>query len=97
MLITLVNSRTAKASSSGRSAKAPALFLYRLALLLTHASCRDLLLARLFAAGIRLATGVGVPPFVPFIDAVVNGESLSAFASKDGPLRTPIVFEAEKA
>ena len=45
-----------------------------------------------------IVTGVGAPPFAPFVDAVgKKSEPLSAFASKDGPLRAPVVFEAEKA
>ncbi len=45
-----------------------------------------------------IASGVGAPlTFVPFVDAVGKSEPLSAFASKDGPLRAPVVFEAEKA
>ena len=44
-----------------------------------------------------IATGVGAPPFAPFVDAIGKSEPLSAFASKDGPLRAPVVFEAEKA
>jgi hypothetical protein len=31
------------------------------------------------------------------VDAVGKSEPPSAFASKDGPLRVPVVFEAEKA
>jgi hypothetical protein len=44
-----------------------------------------------------ITTGVGAPPFAPFVDAVGESEPLSAFASKDDPLRAPVVFEAEKA
>jgi hypothetical protein len=44
-----------------------------------------------------IASGVGAPPFAHFVDAVGKSEPLSAFASKDGPLRAPLVFEAEKA
>ena len=45
-----------------------------------------------------IATGVGAPlTFAPFVDAVGKSEPLSAFASKDGPLRAPDVFKAEKA
>jgi hypothetical protein len=44
-----------------------------------------------------IATGVGAPPFAHFVGAIGKSEPLSAFASKDGSLRAPVVFEAEKA
>ena len=45
-----------------------------------------------------IATGVDAPlTFAQFVDAVGKSEPLSAFASKDGPLRVPVVLEAEKA
>lgn len=44
-----------------------------------------------------IATGVGALPFAAFVDAVGKSEPRSAFASKDGSLRAPDVFEAEKA